>query len=107
MKTGSAIRSGLALALTGSVVFAVPAPAQADDGGGALAAGIISGTALGIIASTPGPYAGPPPPPPPARSYYAPASAPGPGPYGLRCWYEPSQVWDGYGFVVRPVRVCD
>jgi hypothetical protein len=47
-------------ALAGSVVIAVIAPAQADDIGATIVAGIISGTALGIIASTPGFGAGAP-----------------------------------------------
>jgi len=107
IKRAKSPKSGLALAVAVGIIFAVTAPAQADDVGGAIAAGIISGTALGIIASTPGFGAGAPPPPPPSRSYYAPASAPRPDFYGLRCWYEPRQIWDGYGFVVRPVRLCD
>jgi hypothetical protein len=92
-------------------MLAVAAPAQAGDGG-AIAAGIIGGTALGFLAGTAA-AAGPPPPPPPPGYYapYAPAYAPGPGPYGPgpRCWYEPEQVWDGYAnaYVVRRVRVCD
>jgi hypothetical protein len=109
----SAVRSGLALALAGSVMVAVAAPAQAGNGG-AIAAGILGGTALGFIAgSAAAAAAAPPPPPPPPPPYYAPAYAPGPGPYyppppGPRCWYEPQQVWDGYtgAYVVRRVRVC-
>jgi hypothetical protein len=109
MNIGSAVKSGLALALAGSVVLAVTAPARAGDGG-AIAAGIIGGTALGFIAGSAAAAAAPPPPPPPP-GYYSPAYAPGPGPYGPgpRCWYEPEQVWDGYAnaYVVRRVRVCD
>jgi hypothetical protein len=107
---GSAVKSGLALALAGSVMVAVAAPAQAGDGG-AIAAGILGGTALGFIAGSAAAAAAAPPPPPPPPGYYAPAYAPGPGPYGPgpRCWYEPQQVWDGYAgaYVVRRVRVCD
>jgi hypothetical protein len=107
----SAVKSGLALTLAGSVVIAVAAPAQAGDGG-AIAAGILGGTALGFIAGSAAAAAAPPPPPPPPPGYYAPAYAPGPGPYygpGPHCWYEPQQVWDGYAgaYVVRRVRVCD
>ena len=106
---GSAVKSGLALALAGCVVVAVAAPAQAGDGG-AIAAGILGGTALGFIAGSAA-AAAPPPPPPPPPPYYAPAYAPGPGPYapGPHCWWEPQQVWDGYAgaYVVRRVRVCN
>ncbi|HLH11067.1 MAG TPA: hypothetical protein VKV77_04195 [Methylovirgula sp.] len=104
MTFGSAVKSGLALALAGSVVLAASAPAQAGDGG-AIAAGILGGTALGFIAGSAAAAAAPPPPPP---GYYAPAYAPGPY-YGPRCWYEPEQVWDGYAgaYVVRRVRVCN
>jgi hypothetical protein len=106
---GSAVKSGLVLALAGSVMVAFAAPAQAG-GGGAIAAGILGGTALGFIAGSAAAAAAAPPPPPPP--YYAPAYAPGPGPYygpGPRCWWEPQQVWDGYtgAYVVRRVRVCN
>lgn len=105
MKRGSAMKAGLALALSAGIGFAFASSARAEDVGRAILAGIIPDTTLGIIANTPGPYAGPPPPPSSPVSYYAPAIAR--GPYRLRCWYEPRQVWDGYGFVVRPVRICD
>lgn len=87
---------------------AVVVPAQAGDGG-AIAAGIIGGTALGLIAGSAAAAAAGPPPPPPPPPYYAPAYAPGPGPYGPgpHCWFEPQQVWNGYAYVVRQVRVCD
>ncbi len=106
MKLGSAVKSGLALALAGSVMMAVTAPAQAGNGG-AIAAGILGGTALGFIAGSAAAAAAAPPPPPPP--YYAPAYAPGPYAPPPRCWYEPQQVWDGYAgaYVVRRVRVCD
>ncbi|MGH6817968.1 MAG: hypothetical protein ACREC1_04245 [Methylovirgula sp.] len=106
---GSTVKSGLALALAGSLMVVVTAPAQAGDGG-AIAAGILGGTALGFIAGSAAAAAAAPPPPPPP-GYYAPAYAPGPGPYGPgpRCWYEPRQVWDGYAgaYVVHRVRVCN
>ena len=79
--------------VAGSLVTATP-PAQAHDGVGAgLAAGLIGGAIVGgaIAASRPA-YGGPvyvaePAPPPP-------------------CYWRRQQVWDGYGWVVRPVRVC-
>jgi len=89
IRIGWAAKSALALGLAGSLMTAVTLPARAGDGG-AIAAGIIGGTALGVLAGAaiansppppppPGYY--PPPPPPPA--YYDPAAdegPPGPGP---------------------------
>lgn len=110
LRIGSVVESGLALAVAGSLVFAATAPAQAG-GAGAFVAGIIGGTALGFVAGSAAAAAAAPPPPPPPPGYYAPAYAPGPGPYGPppHCWYEPQQVWDGYAgaYVVRRVRVCN
>ena len=101
-KIGSALKSVVALGLAASVVTAVVLPAQAGDGG-AIAAGIIGGTALGVLAGAAAAGAVPPPPPPPPP-YYNPAYAPGPGP---RCWFERRQVWDGYEYVIQPVRICN
>jgi hypothetical protein len=36
--------------------------------------------------------------------YYAPAPVYVPGP---RCWLEHERVWDGYGYVIQRVRVCE
>lgn len=109
MKIGSVAKSGVALAVAGGIMISVAAPAQA---GGAFVAGVLGGTALGLVAGSAIAAAAAPPPPPPPPGYYAPyapAYAGGPGPYGPgpRCWYEPQQVWDGYAYVVRRVRVCD
>jgi hypothetical protein len=78
-------------------------------GSGAVAAGVVGGLALGALAAgaarpyyygaAPGYYGQGPvyvleddlPPPPPRR---------------LRCWFEREDVWDGYGYVPRRVRVC-
>lgn len=100
-KIGLALKSALALGLAASVVTVVALPAQAGDGG-AIAAGIIGGTALGMMAGAAAAGAAPAPPPPP---YYA----PGPAYYapGPRCWFERRQVWDGYEYVIRPVRICN
>lgn len=105
MNIGSAAKSGLALTLAGGIVCAASSPLNAGDDD-VLSTGIIGATTLGILAGSTF-AAGPPAPPPPALSYYAPAFAPQLGPYGLRCWHEARQVWDGYGFVVGRVRVCD
>jgi len=83
-KIGSALKSVMALGFAASVMTAVAMPAQAGDGG-AIAAGIIGGTALGVLVGAAAAAPPPPPPgyyapPPPPPGYYAPAAAPGPGP---------------------------
>jgi hypothetical protein len=94
------IRLSLALGVAATVMAAVCAPVQAQDGG-AFAAGLLGGLAVGAIAG--GAAAGAPPPPPPGYGYYAPVyGAPPP-----RCWIEPQQVWTGYAWVIQRVRVCD
>jgi len=89
----------LVAAATAGVAM-LPAPAQARNNGGAVAAGIIGGLAAGAIiggaaASQPRYYA-------PAPVYAAP---PPPSCY----WTRGEPVWDGYrGMWVRPrVQVCD
>jgi hypothetical protein len=86
-KVRSTAKLGLALTLAGSLLTAVAMPAQAGDGG-AIAAGIIGGTALGVMVGAAAANAAPPPPPPgyyppppPPPAYYDPAAVPGPGPY--------------------------
>jgi hypothetical protein len=96
---GRSIRTFLALSLTAATLTAVSPPANAGDGG-AIAAGILGGTALGFLAGT---AAASPPPPPPPPVYYAPVYAAPPP----RCWYEPQQVWTGYAYVIQRVRVCN
>jgi hypothetical protein len=92
-------------ALTVSAV-AVPAPAQAQRGVAAgVAAGLIGGAIVGgAIASQngygPGYYA----PPPPPGYYGGPAYVAGPAP---DCVWQQQRFWDGYGWRVRNVRVCD
>ena len=68
---------------------AMPQPAEAR--GGRIAAGIIGG-----IASN-------------GYGYNGPAYAYGPAPvyYGPHCWWHRECVWDGYGWRLRRVRVCD
>jgi hypothetical protein len=94
-----------AAALTISAV-AVPAPAQAQRGVAAgVAAGLLGGAIVGgAIASQHG-YYGP--------GYYAPGYYGGgpayvvdPG-YGESCIWQRQRFWDGYGWRVRNVRVCD
>lgn len=96
---------GAAAALTVSAV-AIPAPAQAQRGVAAgVAAGLLGGAIVGgVIASQHG-YYGP--------GYYAPGYYGGgpayvadPG-YGESCMWQRQRFWDGYGWRVRNVRVCD
>jgi hypothetical protein len=84
----------------------IPAPAQAQRGVAAgVAAGLIGGAIVGgAIASQHG-YYGP--------GYYAPGYYGGgpayvvdPG-YGESCFWQRQRFWDGYGWRVRNVRVCD
>ncbi len=96
---GKSIRIGLALSLAAASLAAVSVPAQAQDGG-AFAAGLLGGLAVGAIAGSAAANAAPPPPP---YGYYAPAYAPPPP----RCWWQPQQVWNGYAYVVERVRVCN
>jgi hypothetical protein len=85
---------------------AIPAPAQAQRGVAAgVAAGLIGGAIVGgAIASQngygPGYYA-------PAPGYYGgPAYVAEPG-YGPECIWQKQRFWDGFGWRVRSVRVCD
>ncbi|WP_051335675.1 hypothetical protein [Methylocapsa acidiphila] len=96
---GNALRAGMALGLSIALMGAVSAPARAQDGG-AVAAGIIGGMALGAIAGSAIASAPPPPPPP---YYYEPVYAPPPP----RCWLQPQQVWNGYAYVWTRVQVCN
>ena len=84
---------------------AVPAPAQAQRGVAAgVAAGLIGGAIVGgaIASQNNGYYYGP--------GYYGgPAYVAGPGyyDYGPSCVWQRQRFWDGYGWRVRSVRVCD
>jgi hypothetical protein len=90
---------GAAAALTVSAV-AIPAPAHAQRGVAAgVAAGLIGGAIVGgAIASQNGYYYGP--------GYGGPAYVVDPG-YGESCIWQRQRFWDGYGWRVRNVRVCD
>jgi len=66
--------------------------------GAAVAAGVLGGVAAGaIIANSARPY-------PPGPVYYDYDAPPPPPP---RCWFEPEDVWNGYRWVRRNVRVCE
>ena len=84
-------------------VAAIAAPTQAEArNGGAIAAGVVGGLALGEIAAGAynGGYGYGP-----GYGYYEPAPAYY-GAYGPGCTIQRQRVWDGYGWVIRRVRVC-
>ena len=90
-RTLMAIAAAATLAVS---TLAAPAPAHAQRGVAAgVAAGLIGGAIVGgAIASQNGYYGGP--------AYVA-----GPG-YG-GCYMQRQRFWDGYGWRVRRVQVCD
>jgi hypothetical protein len=98
-KTLTAIAAAATLA-----VVAVAAPQPAEARGGRIAAGIIGGLAagaiLGGIASQNGYYG-----PGYGPGYYGYAAAP--VYYGPRCYWSRQRVWDGWGWQLRRVRVCN
>ena len=75
--------------------IAAPAPAEARNRGGAIAAGVIGGLAAGAIigsaASRPYGYYG-------GGGYYA---------AGPACYVTRQRVWTDYGWRTRRVRVCN
>ena len=89
-----------AAAVLGTAAIAAPQPAEAHwRGGGAVAAGIIGGLAAGaLVGAASGAYAYGPGP-----GYYY--GGYGPGYYG-GCYWTRQRFWDGWGWRVRPVRVC-
>lgn len=100
-KTLTALAAAATLTLA---AVATPQPAEARNG--RVAAGIIGGLAAGAIigglaTNSYGYYGGP--------RYYSPGYAYGPGPvyYGPRCWWTRERVFDGYGWRLRRVRVCN
>lgn len=92
-----------AVATIGAAALTAPAPAQARDGG-AVAAGVLGGLAVGAIiggAAANGGYYGPGPGP--GYGYYGgPAYVAGPP-----CYWHRERFWDGYGWRVRRVQICD
>ena len=103
-KTLMALAAVTALAVSAVVV---PAPAQAQRGVAAgVAAGLIGGAIVGgAIAASPGYYA--PGYYGPGYGYYGgPAYVAEPG-YGPDCIWQKQRFWDGFGWRVRSVRVCD
>jgi len=79
---------------------AVAAPAPAEARGGRVAAGVIGGLAAGAIiggalSNSYGYYG-------PGYGYYG-----GPAYYGSNCYLQRERFWDGYGWRVRRVQVCN
>jgi hypothetical protein len=73
----------------------LPAPARADDVAAGVVGGLIGGALIG------GALASRPPPPP---VYYAPAPVYVEEP---ACRWVRERFWDGYGWQVRRIQVCD
>jgi len=98
-KTSKTLTALAAAATIGLAAVAAPQPAEARNGG-AIAAGIIGGLAVGALvgaAAANSPYYGYGP------GYYA----AGPAYYGYGgCYWTRQRVWDGWGWRARPVRVC-
>ena len=81
--------------VAGSLTAAAPSAKAGDGVGVGIAAGLLGGAIVGgAIASSRPAYGGP---------VYV-EGPPGPPPGG--CFWRRERVWDGYGYVVRPVRVC-
>src|SRR5258708_34414241 len=111
MKRGEAMKRTL-MAIAAAATLAVstlaaPAPAHAQRGVAAgVAAGLIGGAIVGgAIASQNGYY---------GTGYYSLGYGPGYGYYGgptyvegPPCIWQRQRFWDGYGWRVRNVRVCD
>ena len=86
-------------------VTAVAAPAPAEARGGRIAAGVIGGLAGaailgGLAANSYGYGYGP------GYGYYGAPAYYGGGGYG-GCYLQRERFWDGYGWRVRRVQVCD
>ena len=94
----------VAVATVAGSLAATPASAQRGVAAG-VAAGLIGGAIVGgAIASQNGYYYGP--------GHYAPGYYGGPAyvvdpGYGESCIWQRQRFWDGYGWRVRNVRVCD
>ena len=80
--------------VAGSLVSATPAAHAGDGVAAGVAAGLIGGAIVGgAIASSRPAYGGP--------AYVEGPPGPPPG-----CYYRRERYWDGYGWVIRPVRYC-
>lgn len=91
-----------AMAATMALAVCTAPEAKASDGqiAAGIAGGLLGGALIGGALAGPRVYAAPPPPP----VYYAPAPVYVDEP---DCRWLRQQYWDGYGYRVRRVRVCD
>ena len=94
---GISSRQSLAASLAALTVFSGLSTTPATAGGGDVAAGLLGGLAVGTIVGSAVAQ-------PRYYYYYAPPPVYLPGP---RCWLESERVWDGYGYVIQRVRVCE
>jgi len=85
-------KSLMALAAVATLAVSMASPAYAWRGG--WGPGVAAGLLGGAIASTAYPY-----------GYYGPGYVDG-GSYGP-CYWQHQRFWDGYGWSVRNVRVCE
>jgi hypothetical protein len=97
------LMAGAAVVLLAVSAVAVPAPAHAQRGVAAgVAAGLIGGAIVGGAIASQNRYYGP--------GYYEPGYGYYGGPTyveGPPCVVQRQRFWDGYGWRVRNVRVCD
>ena len=93
-----ALAVGAALLTLSGAVATSSTPAQARDGG-AIAAGVLGGLAVGAIAGSAASN---------SNGYYRGGYAPAPA-YDGGCYFERRPVYDDYGEVIghRRVRVCE
>ena len=91
------IASAIVAATLATAPLVLPAPARAENG--QIAAGVVGGLIGGALLG--GALASRPPPPP---VYYAPAPVYVEEP---ACRLVRERFWDGYGWQVRRVQVCD
>jgi hypothetical protein len=105
----------IAIAAAATLSASAMAPAPAEAGGGRIAAGVaaglIGGAVVGgaIAAGSPYGYGYGPgyyDAPAPAPYYGGPAYVADPDP-GYACYLQRQRFWDGYGWRVRRVRVCE
>ena len=78
--------------IAGSLSMTAPAAKAHDGVGVGLAAGLIGGAIVGGAIASSRPV------------YAAPAYVDAPPPGG--CYWRRQRYWDGYGWVIRPVRIC-
>lgn len=92
----------LAIALGAGWIAATIPEAKADGSqiAAGLAGGLLGGALIGSALAGPRVYAAPPPHP----AYYAPTTVYVDGP---ECRLLRERYWDGYGYRVRRIQVCD